>query len=99
MKKYRVNDSEHFNLMSMNDKLQAEMITAEESGDWETYDKLNERLIEVQELLEDAYCVGALVTWPQLKRIREIRDERNMMRYNAALQNGASEHDAGYAFM
>lgn len=101
VKKYRVNESEHFNLMSMYDKLRAEMIELEESEnpDWDRYDRLEERLHEVGELLEDAYCVGALVTWSQLKRIREIRDERNAIRYQIAIEGGASEKDAGYAFM
>lgn len=99
-KKYRVNESEHFNLMSMYDHLKAQEIQAQENDEpWEALDKIRDRLEEVESLLEDAYCIGALVTWPQLKRIREIRDERNMIRYQKAVENGANERDAGYAFM
>lgn len=99
MKKYRVNESEHFNLMSMYDHLKCMEIDAQENDDWEALEKVEERLEEVESLLESAYCVGALVTWEQLKRIREIRDERNYIRYNKAIQNGVSYHDAEYAIM
>lgn len=85
--------------MSMYDHLKAGMIDAQESRDWDTYDKLEKQCDEVEELLESAYCVGALVTWEQLKRIREIRDERNEIRYNIAIRNGASARDAQSAIM
>ncbi len=99
MKKYRVNESEHFNLMSMYDHLKCAEIGARENNDWSELEKVEERIEEVESLLESAYCIGALVTWAQLKRIREIRDERNAIRYNIAIQNGASDQDAGYAIM
>lgn len=99
MKKYRVNESEHFNLMSMYDHLKCLEIDAREKDDWGALEKVEERIEEVESLLESAYCIGALVTWPQLKRIREIKDERNAIRYNIAIQNGASDRDAGYAIM
>lgn len=99
MKKYRVNESEHFNLMSMYDHLKCMEIDARENDDYNVLEKVEKRLEEVEDLLESAYCIGALVTWPQLKRIREIRDERNAIRYNIAIQNGASDHEAGYAIM
>ncbi len=99
MKKYRVNESEHFNLMSMYDHLKCMEISARENNDCGALEKVEERIEEVESLLESAYCIGALVTWPQLKRIREIRDERNTIRYNIAIQNGASDRDAGYAIM
>lgn len=99
MKKYRVNESEHFNLLSMQDKLTCWLYDARENRDIEAEKKIEERLEEVSELLKSAYCIGALVTWSQLKRIREIRDERNMIRYNIAIQNGASDREAGYAIM
>ncbi len=99
MKKYRVSESEHFNLMSMYDHLKCMEIDAQENNEWEALEKIEERIQEVESLLESAYCIGALVTWPQLKRIREIRDERNMIRYRKAIESGASEQDAGYAFM
>lgn len=99
MKKYRVNESEHFNLMSMYDHLKCLEIDARENNDWESLEKVEKRIDEVESLLESAYCIGALVTWTQLKRIREIRDERNTIRYNIAIQNGASDRDAGDAII
>ena len=75
MKKYRVNESEHFALMSMYDHLKCLEIDAREKDDWGALEKVEERLEEVESLLESAYCIGALVTWPQLKRIREIKRE------------------------
>lgn len=99
IKKYRVNESEHFNLMSMYDKLKCIEIESRENGDWEVLEEVENRIDEVESLLESAYCVGALVTWEQLKRIREIRDERNYMRYATAKENGAKECEARYAIM
>lgn len=99
MKKYRVNESEHFNLMSMYDHLKCLEIDARDNSDSDALEKIEERIEEVESLLESAYCIGALVTWEQLKRIREIRDERNMIRYQKAIENGSNERDAGYAFM
>lgn len=97
-KKYRVSESELFNLQSMRDYLQCLIYDMEEKIiDWD--DTIEERLEEVDDLLERVYCIGALVTWDDLERIREIRDERNMMRYNTALSSGCSEREAGYAFM
>jgi hypothetical protein len=61
-------------------------------------DKVMDRIDELEDLLDKAYCVGALVDWDTLKRIREIKDERQLMRYNKCLQNGASEKDASLAF-
>ena len=98
-KKYRVNESEVFNLQSIYEHLKCLEIDAQENNKWDELEKIEERIKEVEDLLESAYCIGAFVTWEQLKRIREIRDERNMIRYNIALANGASEHDAGYAIM
>lgn len=99
VKKYRVNESEHFNLMSMYDYLKCLEIEARENSDWDKLEEIEGRVEEVNSLLEVAYCIGALVSWPQLKRIREIRDERNAIRYNIAIKNGASDRDAGYAIM
>lgn len=97
MKKYRVNESEHFNLMSMYDHLKCveiDMIEGVIPWDNEVIDKLE----DVEDLLTKAYCVGALVDWATLKRIREIKNERQMIRYNKCLQNGMEEKDAGLAF-
>lgn len=99
MKKYRVNESEVFNLQSMYEHLKCIEIQAREDDNCDTLEKVEKQLEEVEYLMDSSYCIGALVTWPQLKRIREIRDERNMIRYNIAVKNGASDKAAGYAFM
>ena len=102
MKKYRVNESEHFNLYSMHDKLKCIEIDMQEAPAHtytdEQWNEVQERICEVEELMEKAYCVGALVDWPTLKRIREIKEERQLMRYNACMEQGASEKDAAMAF-
>lgn len=97
MKKYRVNGSEHFNLMSMHDHLKCIEIDMDEGIiPWDN--EVIDRIEEVENLLDKAYCVGALVDWETLKRIREIQDERQMIRYNKCLRNGMKEKDAGLAF-
>lgn len=98
-KKYRVNESEVFNLQSMYDHLKCREIDAQENNDWDTLEEIEKRIEKVESLLESAYCIGALVTWEQLKQIREIRDERNAIRYGIAIKNGVCEQDAKYAFM
>lgn len=40
MKKYRVNESEVFNLQSMYDHLKCMEIDAQENDDWDTLDKI-----------------------------------------------------------
>lgn len=97
-KKYRVNESELFNLQSMREHLQC-LIYDMDEGIIDRDDTIEERLEEVDDLLERAYCIGALVSWDDLKRIREIRDERNMIRYCKAVESGCNEREAGYAFM
>ena len=100
MKKYRVNESENFNLHSMYDHLKVmEIECIEGERAWEEMDGIIDRLEEVERLLDKAPCIGSLVDWPTLERIREIRDERNLIRYNIAKKSGANERDAGYAFM
>lgn len=97
MKKYRVNGSEHFNLHSMRDKLYVMRDSAIEDRDWATVDLAEERIEEVEALLHKAPCVGSLVDWATLKRIREIQAERQLIRYNICLANGDSESDAAIA--
>lgn len=101
-KKYRVNESEHFNLLSMYDRLKCIEIDMREGAEHEytekQWDEIEDRIIEVEELMEKAYCVGALVDWTTLKRIREIKAERQLLRYNTCMQQGASEKDAAIAF-
>lgn len=101
-KKYRVNGSEIFNLQSMYDRLKCIEIDMQED-DARTYtekqwDEIEARISEVEELMEKAYCVGALVDWVTLKRIREIKSERQLIRYNTCMQQGATEKEAAIAF-
>ena len=102
MRKYRVNDSEHFNLLSMYDKLKCVEIDMQEApaGTYteKQWDDLEERLREVENLMRGTIPVGALVDWPTLKRIREIKEERQLIRYNACLAQGTPEKDAAMAF-
>ena len=96
-KKYRVNESEVFNLQSMYDKLNVWLIEMQDSErEWD--ETIFERLEEVEDLMNKAYGVGALVDWNTLKRIREIKDERQMIRYTRSLAAGHSERDAAIAF-
>lgn len=102
-KKYRVNGSELFNLQSMYDRLKCiEIDMQEDTAHTYTdkqWDELEDRIIEVEVLMEKAYCVGALVDWTTLKRIREIKEERQLLRYETCIQQGASEKDAAMAFL
>ena len=98
VKKYRVNGSEHFNLHSMRDKLYVMRDSAVEEGDWATADMAQDRIEEVESLLHKAPCVGSLVDWTTLKRIREIQSERQFIRYQTCLAAGDSEEDAALAF-
>ena len=101
MKKYRVNESEHFNLFSMYDHLKVIEIKYDDGEipwDKEAYYKLLDRIEEVEKLMEKAPWVGSTVDWPTLKRIREIKDERQMIRYTRSLAAGDSEKDAAMAF-
>jgi len=103
MRKYRVSESEHFNLLSMYEHLkcvQAEMEEAPAGADAyeEQWTELYERLEEIESLMDKAYCVGALVDWQTLKRIREIQHERQLIRYSTSLAAGSSERDAALAF-
>uniref|UniRef100_A0AAU8AY68 Uncharacterized protein n=1 Tax=Dulem virus 37 TaxID=3145755 RepID=A0AAU8AY68_9CAUD len=97
MKKYRVNESEHFNLMSMYDHLKALEIQMQE-GEIEWDNSIEDYIEEVESLLNKGYCVGALVDWPTLKRIREIKNERQLIRYQRSLAAGSSEQEAALAF-
>ena len=95
-KYYRVNSSEAFNLDSMYTHLLNDAYDMEhDTKPWD--DALYAKFEEVRDLMDYAY-VGARVTWPQLKRIREIRAERQMMRYACAMQSGETEARAAMAF-
>lgn len=101
MKKYRVNGSERFNLFSMYDHLKYIEIKMEEAqpGTYsaEEWDRLYQQLDEVQNLMNKAPCVGALVDWPTLKAIRKIQAERQMIRYQTCIADGSEECEAAIA--
>ena len=97
MKKYRVNESEHFNLYSMYEHLKCMEIDMQE-GEIPWDDEVLDRIEEVEQLMDKAPWVGSRVDWPTLKRIREIRDERQFIRYQRSLAAGSSEQDAALAF-
>lgn len=96
VKKYRVNESENFNLQSMYEHLKVQEEQERAEGGWD--EQLHARIAEVEDLLEKAPFVGSLVDWPTLKRIREIKEERQMIRYTTCLAAGSSERDAALAF-
>lgn len=96
-KKYRVNGTEHFNLYSMYEKLKCIEIDMNE-GTIPYDEKLYDRIEEIERLMDEAPYVGALVDWPTLKRIREIKEERQMIRYATCLADGTPEQDAALAF-
>ena len=101
IKKYRVNGTEHYNLFSMREHLKCIEIDFEEGTipwDEKKYDELQDRIAEVEKLMDAAPWVGSLVDWPTLKRIREIKNERQMIRYATCLAAVDSESDAAIAF-
>ena len=96
-KKYRVNSSEHFNLQSMYEKLKCvEIDMIEGTIPWDG--KIIDRIEEIEKLMDAAPWVGSLVDWPTLKRIREIKEERQMIRYATCLAQGTPEKEAAMAF-
>ncbi len=98
MRKYRVNSSEHFNLMSMREKLYVLRDEALESNNWDEVEAAEDRISEIESLLDKAPHVGSLVDWQTLKRIREIKEERQYIRYNRCLSSGMTEAEAALAF-
>ena len=97
IKKYRVNESEHFNLFSMYEHLKCIEIDMDE-GTIPYDSSIFDRLDEVEKLMDSAPYVGARVDWPTLKRIREIKNERQMIRYATCLAAGDSESEAALSF-
>ena len=101
-KKYRVNGTEHFNLYSMYEHLkclECEMFEAPSHVySMEQFNDLENRLEEVEMLMKKAPYVGSLVDWKTLKRIREIKNERQMIRYCCSLNAGSTEEEAALAF-
>lgn len=98
MKLYRVNRSEVEELYSMKEKLAVLRLEAIDEGRYEEADYYEDRYAEVTELFVKAYHPGAQVDWLTLKRIREIKAERQAIRYGACLAAGMSEKKAAYAF-
>lgn len=78
MEKYSVTTSEFANLNSMYDHLKRmkEEILMNPSSEFDKtkLDELSDRISEIEELMKKAYCVGALVDWPTLKRIIHVTE-------------------------
>lgn len=87
-KLYRVSANEHFNLMSMLDKVWNEVYEARENGTFEQEEAAEAKKDELEELLDKAPCVGSLVTWQTLARIREVAAARETIRNAACAQAG-----------
>lgn len=87
MKKYRVNENEVFNLHSMYELLKCREIDLYESDvfDSRRADELEIKIMEVERLTKLAPCSGSLVVWDDLKRIREIKEERECIRHHRKL--------------
>lgn len=99
-KLYRVSESELFNLQSMYDHLlcQRDVLRLSDTPDADAQlDEVESRIAEVEQLMDKAYCIGALVTWPELSRIRTIQQERREIRYATCIAAGACEADAAIA--
>lgn len=94
-RKYRINSSELFNLQSMYEHLLC--VRDVQDGVGQDSSHTRDRIEEIEALMDKAYCVGAKVTWPELKRIREIQEERRQIRYCICLSHGDNERDAALA--
>ena len=95
MKKYlsfRETESILFNLDSMRTHLQ---VLQYETEDSEEYDKLQEQIEEIENLL---YKLNYGLNQKELSKVREIVNERKFIRYNTCLNNGMNEKNAGEAF-
>lgn len=90
MKTYRVNSTESFNMQSMYDHLKAIEcmdIEGEIKLTKVEWSDLQKRIEEVEDLLPYCY-VGMKVTWDKLKRIREISEEREIIRQEKCILKG-----------
>lgn len=78
MEKYSVTTAEFTNLNSTYDhlkRMKEEMLMNPSSEfDKTKLDELSDRISEIEELMKKAYCVGALVDWPTLKRIIHVTE-------------------------
>lgn len=78
MEKYSVTTNEFANLNSTYDhlkRMKEEMLMNPSSEfDKTKLDELSDRISEIEELMKKAYCVGALVDWPTLKRIIHVTE-------------------------
>lgn len=78
MEKYSVTTGEFTNLNSTYDHLKRmkEKMLMNPSSEFDKtkLDELSDRISEIEELMKQAYCVGALVDWPTLKRIIHVTE-------------------------
>jgi len=103
-RKYFCNSSMKFNLDSMYTHVKVIAFDMEDGkinsvnicGDTWTVDTIYDLLEELSDLLDKA--VFGKVTGKEYGRIKDISQERQMIRYMTCLASGMSERDAGYAF-
>ena len=104
MKTYYCNSSMKFNLDSMITLVQnirydlrdGEIESAEICGKKVTWENVDELLDELYDLHGKA--LFRTVTGKEYGRIKQIQEERQMIRYCKCLAAGMSEQDAGLAF-
>lgn len=103
-RKYWVKMNWRFNLDSMHtslwlireDMIDGKIETAEIMGETMDYDRLEEFMEEVDNLLLASQT--RKVTGKEYGRIKAISDERNLWRYTRCIESGMSDYEAGYAF-
>ena len=102
-RKYWVKQNMRFNLDSMHDHVWC-LIYDMEDGLYDTVELLGEqmdvdRLYELKDELEElSVKAWGKVTGKEYGRIKEISDERNLIRYAMCINSGMSESDASLAF-
>lgn len=84
MIEYRVTRSEYLSLYKLRNEL-ANIELMMQSAPVHIYtdeqlNKIQDRICEVEELMNTAYGKWALVDWLTLKRIREIQDEQQLIK-------------------
>lgn len=93
---FKQTESALFNLDSMRTKLQNERDDAFEIRDWETHDKAEERIEEIENLISKIREGQMKISdW---NRIQAIVNERQMQRYMTCVAAGMDERIAAGAF-
>lgn len=102
MKRYPVKHSILFNLDSMRTHLicaKDELLeTCKDDSLEGKMDGLIAELESLEELMQAIWGHRNTATWPELKRAREISEQRNLLRYTTCMAAGMDESDAAQAF-